>query len=78
MQSVALLSLVFSNAVAAASAANSFDPLHHLSGIAPYFEDPQRDSKPPQGCNVTRAAYLIRHAAIYANDFDYEEYIEPW
>jgi len=27
---------------------------------------------------VTRAAYLVRHAAIYANDFDYEEYIEPF
>jgi acid phosphatase len=32
----------------------------------------------PQGCNVTRAAYLVRHAAIYANDFDYESYLEPF
>ncbi|PSN70322.1 phosphoglycerate mutase-like protein [Corynespora cassiicola Philippines] len=58
----------------------SFNPLEHLAGIAPYFEpsDPPLDPNPPQGCNVTRAAYLVRHAAIYANDFDYEEYIEPF
>ena len=61
-------------------AAYTFDPLQHLAGIAPYFEpeDPPLDPSPPQGCNVTRAAYLVRHAAIYANDFDYEEYIEPF
>lgn len=27
---------------------------------------------------MTRAAYLARHAAIDMNDFDYEEYIEPF
>jgi Histidine phosphatase superfamily (branch 2) len=27
---------------------------------------------------VTAASYLIRHAAIYANDDDYERYIEPF
>ncbi|CAO2657689.1 Nn.00g038150.m01.CDS01 [Neocucurbitaria sp. VM-36] len=75
MHSVALLSLTLANAI---RAAHSFDPLQHLAGIAPYFEDPVLDPKPPQGCNVTRAAYLVRHAAIYANDFDYEEYIEPF
>ncbi|OAL57062.1 acid phosphatase-like protein [Pyrenochaeta sp. DS3sAY3a] len=75
MHSATLLSFAFANA---ASAASSFDPLQHLAGIAPYFEDPVLDPKPPQGCNVTRAAYLVRHAAIYANDFDYEEYIEPF
>jgi acid phosphatase len=64
----------------AALAAYSFEPLEHLAGIAPYFEpaSPPLDPKPPQGCNVTRASYLVRHAAIYANDFDYEEYIEPF
>ena len=64
----------------AAAAAYSFNPLEHLAGIAPYFEpeDPPLDPKAPQGCNVTRATYLVRHAAIYANDFDYEEYIEPF
>lgn len=57
-----------------------FDPLEHLAGIAPYFspQDPPLSPAPPQGCNVTRAAYLVRHAAIYANDFDYESYIEPF
>ncbi|ORY11488.1 acid phosphatase-like protein [Clohesyomyces aquaticus] len=71
------LSLAAANS---AFAAYSFDPLQHLAGIAPYFEpaDPPLDPKPPQGCNVTRASYLVRHAAIYANDFDYEEYIEPF
>lgn len=58
----------------------SFNPLEHLAGTAPPFDplDPPLDPSPPQGCNVTRAAYLIRHAAIYANDFDYESYIEPF
>lgn len=57
-----------------------FEPLEHLAGIAPYFDpqDPPLDPAPPQGCSVTRAAYLVRHAAIYANDFDYESYIEPF
>lgn len=73
------VSLSIANA-AAASASYSFNPLEHLAGVAPYFEpeDPPLDPKPPQGCNVTRATYLVRHAAIYANDFDYEEYIEPF
>jgi hypothetical protein len=46
----------------------SFNPLHHLAGIAPYFEpnDPPRDPNPPDGCTVTKAAYLVRHAAINA------------
>ncbi|KAJ9145524.1 Histidine acid phosphatase [Pleurostoma richardsiae] len=58
----------------------SFDPLEHLGGVAPYFEpnDPPTDPSPPQGCTPVRAAYLVRHAAIYANDYDYEEYIEPF
>ncbi|EME45224.1 hypothetical protein DOTSEDRAFT_170503 [Dothistroma septosporum NZE10] len=58
----------------------SFNPLEHLAGIAPYFEpsDPPREPNPPQGCEVTRVAYLVRHAAINANDFDYESYLEPF
>ena len=58
----------------------TFNPLEHLAGIAPYFEpfDPPRSPSPPQGCSVTRAAYLVRHAAINANDYDYETYIEPF
>ncbi|KAH7079287.1 histidine phosphatase superfamily [Paraphoma chrysanthemicola] len=71
----ALVGLALASSVAAASA---FDPLQHLAGISPYFEDPLLESKAPQGCNVTRASMLIRHAAIYANDFDWEEYIEPF
>ncbi|KAK3936854.1 putative histidine acid protein [Diplogelasinospora grovesii] len=51
-----------------------------LGGVAPYFEpqDPPTSPSPPQGCTPERAAYLVRHAAIYANDFDYEEYIQPF
>lgn len=46
----------------------NFNPLTHLSGIAPYFEpnDPPRNPNPPDGCTVTKAAYLVRHAAINA------------
>lgn len=70
-------------AVTAAPALSSsyhFSPLEHSAGIAPYFlpHDPPLQSSPPQGCNVTSASYLIRHAAIYANDFDFESYLEPF
>lgn len=58
----------------------TFNPLEHLTGTAPYFEpaDPPTDPAPPQGCTAVRAAYLVRHAAIFANDFDYEEYLQPF
>jgi acid phosphatase len=58
----------------------NFDPRQHLAGVTPPFnpEDPPLDPSPPLGCQVTRAAYLVRHAAIFANDFDYETYIEPF
>ncbi|KAF1987514.1 putative histidine acid phosphatase [Aulographum hederae CBS 113979] len=74
------LSVLLVAKFAASAFSYSFNPLEHLAGIAPYFEpsDPPLDPSPPQGCNVTRAAYLVRHAAIYANDFDFEEYIEPF
>lgn len=44
----------------------SFNPLQHLSGIAPYFEplDPPASPDTPQGCVPERAAYFVRHAAI--------------
>ncbi|KAK1964693.1 histidine acid phosphatase [Colletotrichum sublineola] len=78
--------LIYLSAFVACSSASalystySFNPLTHLGGIAPYFEsqDPQPSPDAPQGCTATRAAYLVRHAAIYANDFDFEEYIEPF
>ncbi|PYH44721.1 putative histidine acid phosphatase [Aspergillus saccharolyticus JOP 1030-1] len=68
------------SALATTSTGIAFNPLHHLAGITPYYapQDPPIDPKPHPGCNVTRAAYLVRHAAIYANDFDYESYIEPF
>ena len=55
-----------------------FNPLQHLGGIAPYFEplDPPTSPSTPRGCTAARAAYLSRHAAIYSNDYDYEEYIQ--
>ncbi|KAJ1327371.1 acid phosphatase [Microdochium nivale] len=58
----------------------SFNPLQHLTGIAPYFEsqDPPVSPDAPRGCRAERAAYLVRHGAIYANDFDFEEYMEPF
>lgn len=70
--------LVFTAPVLALS--YRFNPLEHSAGIAPYFtpHNPPIQSSPPQGCNVTRASYLVRHAAIYANDFDYETYLEPF
>ncbi|OWP03396.1 hypothetical protein B2J93_7414 [Marssonina coronariae] len=57
-----------------------FDPLLHLPGISPYFDAIGfgLSHDPPRHCEVTAASYLIRHAAIYANDDDYEVYIEPF
>jgi hypothetical protein len=56
-----------------------FDPLLHLPGISPYFDaiGAGLNHKAPRNCKVTVASYLVRHAAIYANDDDYEMYIEP-
>ena len=47
---------------------------------SPYFDaiGSGLDHTAPRQCNVTAASYLIRHAAIYANDDDYEKYIEPF
>jgi len=57
-----------------------FNVLDHLAGIAPYFDSPgvQINPSPPDGCTVTKAAYLVRHSNIFANDFDFETYIEPF
>ncbi|KAF1352005.1 histidine phosphatase superfamily [Delphinella strobiligena] len=56
-----------------------FDPLLHLPGISPYFDaiGSGLSHAAPRNCEVTAATYLVRHAAIYANDHDYEAYIEP-
>ncbi|KAH6876572.1 histidine phosphatase superfamily [Thelonectria olida] len=75
-----LLQLIVPASASSLYSTYSFNPLQHLGGIAPYFEsqDPPASPDAPQGCTAERAAYLVRHAAIYANDFDYEEYIEPF
>ncbi|OLN88271.1 Acid phosphatase PHO1 [Colletotrichum chlorophyti] len=74
------LPLVACSSASALYSTYSFNPLEHLGGIAPYFEpqDPPSSPDAPLGCTAERAAYLVRHAAIYANDFDFEEYIEPF
>ncbi|KAI1277685.1 histidine acid phosphatase [Xylaria sp. FL0933] len=75
-----LFSLAQTSSAASLYSTYTFNPLEHLGGVAPYFEpqDPPTSPSPPQGCTPVRAAYLNRHAAIYANDFDYEEYLEPF
>jgi len=80
MNSLILASLATTTCARSLYSSYTFDPLQHLAGIAPYFEpeNPPRNPSPPQGCNVTKAAYLVRHAAINANDFDYESYLEPF
>ncbi|RDW73665.1 histidine acid phosphatase-like protein [Coleophoma crateriformis] len=57
-----------------------FDALIHLPGISPYFDaiGSGLAHKAPLGCQVTAASYLMRHAAIYANDHDYETFMEPF
>ncbi|KAI8314663.1 Acid phosphatase PHO1 [Colletotrichum sp. SAR11_59] len=75
-----LLPLVAYTSASTLYSTYKFNPLEHLGGIAPYFEpqDPPASPDAPQGCTASRAAYLVRHAAIYANDFDFEEYVEPF
>lgn len=36
------------------------------------------DHRAPRGCKVTAASFLVRHASLYANDKDYEDYMEPF
>jgi hypothetical protein len=56
-----------------------FDPLLHLPGTSPYFDaiGAGLNHKAPRQCRVTAASYLVRHAAIYAQDSDYDTYIRP-
>ncbi|KAI0718054.1 phosphoglycerate mutase-like protein [Cerioporus squamosus] len=57
-----------------------FNVLEHLAGISPYFDSPgvNLDPSPPDGCTVSKATYIVRHSNIYANDFDYETYLQPF
>ncbi|OTA62094.1 histidine acid phosphatase [Hypoxylon sp. EC38] len=75
-----VLPLIKPCATASLYSTYKFSPLEHLGGVAPYFEpqDPPTTPAPPQGCTPSKAIYLSRHAAIYANDYDYEEYIHPF
>lgn len=79
-RAVAVSALVSLSSATSLYSTYSFNPLEHLGGVAPYFEpqDPPTDPNAPQGCTPVRAAYLVRHAAIYANDFDVDEYIGPF
>jgi acid phosphatase len=74
------IALLAANTISLSRDSYHFNPLEHLSGVAPLFDafDPLPKPSPPQGWNITRTAYLIRHAAVYANDFDYETYISPF
>jgi hypothetical protein len=88
ISSVALCQFLFPHTFAAQiplvpfshSEGYKFDALLHLPGISPYFDaiGSGLEHKAPLNCEVTAASYLIRHAAIYANDHDYESWIEPF
>lgn len=55
-----------------------WDPLEHMSGIAPYHDAPGADLREPRGCEISASTYLIRHGAIAGNDEEYEEYMQPF
>ncbi|KAM0789347.1 hypothetical protein ACM66B_000179 [Microbotryomycetes sp. NB124-2] len=57
-----------------------FNPLEHMSGIAPYHDAVHGDdsSRPPRGCHVRSAAWLIRHSCIAANSDEYADYMKPF
>ncbi|BGP08688.1 hypothetical protein JCM10049v2_004537 [Rhodotorula toruloides] len=46
--------------------------------IAPYHDAPYADIRPPPTCAVTAAAFLMRHSSIYANDDEFDDYMEPF
>ncbi|KAI0734821.1 histidine phosphatase superfamily, partial [Fomitopsis betulina] len=51
-----------------------------LSGNSPYFNSPGigLTAALPPGCSATHATYLVRHADIYGNDYEYEHIIAPF
>ncbi|GAA5947629.1 hypothetical protein JCM3765_001008 [Sporobolomyces pararoseus] len=49
-----------------------------MSGISPYHDAPNADSRPPPSCKVSAAATLLRHTSIYANDDEFEDYMKPF
>ncbi|GAA5898393.1 uncharacterized protein JCM6883_001009 [Sporobolomyces salmoneus] len=49
-----------------------------MSGISPYHDAPNADSRPPPSCKVAAAATLLRHSSIYANDDEFEDYMQPF
>ncbi|KAK4048221.1 hypothetical protein OIV83_004926 [Microbotryomycetes sp. JL201] len=57
-----------------------FNPLEHMSGIAPYHDAVHGvdSSTPPKGCSVRAAAWLIRHSCIAANSDEYADYMKPF
>lgn len=57
-----------------------FNVLQLLAAISPYFESNSNglSPDPPQGCTVDKAAYIVRHGSIYANDYDYNNTILPF
>lgn len=61
-------------------ASYKFNVLQHLASISPYFEfnSDGLNPDPPQGCKVSKVAYLMRHGSIYVNDNHYFLTIEPF
>ena len=56
----------------------AWDPLDYSSGISPYHDAPGANIRAPKGCNVTAAAFLMRHSSIFANDDEWYDYMEPF
>ncbi|CAO1631061.1 unnamed protein product [Parajaminaea phylloscopi] len=55
-----------------------WDPLEHMSGIAPYHDAPGADVHQPPGCEIAGSAYMVRHGAIGGNDEEFDEYMRPF
>ncbi|GAA6055289.1 hypothetical protein JCM3770_004821 [Rhodotorula araucariae] len=49
-----------------------------MSGIAPYHDAPRANIQPPPQCKVAAAAFLVRHSSIYANDDEFEDFMQPF
>lgn len=57
---------------------DEWNPLEWMSGISPYHDAPGADIRPPDGCKVASAAFLVRHSSIHCNDEEYYDWVESF
>lgn len=66
--------------LAISASGEQFNPLLHLGASTSYHEahDPPLDASLPEGCEVTRATYLLRHGSTVSDSFEYATFVAPF